>query len=64
MSFLASDLLPMARIALTGRTDEDQAVLGTGLGEFLVLREEAVAGMDGLGAGLASAAAMILSTTR
>ncbi len=33
------------------RADENQAVLRAGLGEFLVLGEEAVAGMDGLGAG-------------
>jgi hypothetical protein len=41
----------MARIAAHRRADEDDAGRGAGLGEFLVLGQEAVAGMDGLGAG-------------
>jgi hypothetical protein len=41
----------MARIARHRRADEDDAVGRAGLGELLVLGEEAVAGMDGLGAG-------------
>ena len=43
---------PIASIASARRADEDDAGLGAGLGELGVLGEEAVAGMDRLGARL------------
>ena len=53
MSSRARVLEPIASIALAGRADEDDARLLAGAREGGVLGEEAVAGMDGLGAGLA-----------
>ena len=43
---------PIASIARRGRADEDDARVLERLGERRVLGEEAVAGVDGLGAGL------------
>jgi hypothetical protein len=51
MSFLLSDLRPHGADRRHRRADEGDAVFGAGFGEFLVLGKEAVAGMDGLGAG-------------
>jgi hypothetical protein len=48
---LAADLLPMAAMAAGRRADEDEPGLGAGLGEVLVLAQEAVARVDGLRAG-------------
>ena len=42
---------PIARMARRWRADEDDAGLGAGFGELLVLGQEAVAGMDRLRAG-------------
>ena len=47
----ATALLPISRIDFGRRADERQPALAGDLGEMRVLGEEAVAGMDGVGAG-------------
>ena len=54
ISALAAAFEPIARIAAGRRADEDDAGRGAGLGELGVLRQEAVAGMDRLGAAVAA----------
>ncbi len=49
----AATLSPRSRMACGGRADPDEAGVQDGLGEFRVLGEESVAGVDGVRAGLA-----------
>jgi len=52
MRRLAAALLPMAAMAAGGRAVEHESGILAGRSEGLVLGEEAIAGMDGLGARL------------
>ena len=64
INFLAASFSPMARIAAGGGADPDQPGVDHRLGELGILGQEAIAGMDRLGARCLRAAAMILSPTR
>ena len=55
---LAVDLSPIERIAW-GRPNEGEAVITAHLGELVVLRQEAVAGVDGVSTAEVAAARML-----
>ena len=60
----AVTLSPRSRIACGRRADPGQPGVDDGLGELGVLRQEAVAGVDGVGAGAASRRRCTLAMSR